>query len=89
MPAPAAQARLDHFLCIEFPGLLDGGQLQLFLGAEVGEQPALAHGQLGGQPADAETVQAVYRGQVRGGPENRGPGPGAVAGCSWWHKHIV
>ena len=37
--------------------------LQLFLGTEVGEQPALRQSQLGRQPADAQPLQAVPAGQ--------------------------
>ncbi len=63
-------SRCDHLPCVALPGLLDRGQLQVFLGAEVCEQAALAHGQLGGQPPDAKAVQAVDGGQVGGGPQD-------------------
>ena len=57
MPGTGSQAGRDHLLNVALPGLLDRRQLQVLLGAEVGEQPALAHGQLAGQPPDAEAVQ--------------------------------
>jgi GNAT superfamily N-acetyltransferase len=38
-----SQRGCDDFVDVALPGRLDGGQLQVLHGAEVGEQPALAH----------------------------------------------
>src|SRR5207247_10974211 len=73
------QAGRDHLLNVTLPGLLDRRQLQVFLRAEVGEQPALAHGQLAGQPPDAEPVQSLDRGKVGGSPHDSATRLGAMA----------
>ncbi len=60
------QRRVDHFEVKDAVGLLDGGQLQFLLGAEMRVQPALGDAERLGQPADAKTFEALDRGQRHG-----------------------
>src|SRR6202034_3823515 len=73
------QTRLDDLRYVPRAALLDGGHLEVLLGSEVGEQAALAHGQLGGEPADGQPVEAVDGGHVGGCREDGLPGPGSMA----------
>jgi hypothetical protein len=52
-------------------GGVDGRELQLLLGAEVGEQPALAHPELAREAADGQAFEALDRGEVGSGLEDR------------------
>src|SRR5271165_2925306 len=45
-------------------------QLELLLGAKVGEQPALGHGQCLGEPADAQALEPIAAGHAEGPLEN-------------------
>ena len=54
---------------------VDGGELQLFLGAEMSKEAALAHLQLVGQTADGEAFEPFQRGDVDGPLEDALPGP--------------
>src|SRR5215207_295662 len=58
----------------------DRRQLQLLLGAEMGEEAALAHPQLGREAADRQPLQALDGGEVDGAVENRRPRLLALAG---------
>ena len=60
-------------------GGVDRRQLQLLLGAEVGEQAALAHVQLGREAADRQALQALDGGEVGGRLEDRLAGRVAAA----------
>ena len=73
-----AQGRLDHRRAEALRGGADRRQLQLLLGAEVGEEAALAHPQLGGEAADRQPLQALGRGEVDRAVEDRGAGLGAL-----------
>ena len=64
--------RIDDLGDEELGRVLDGRQLQLFLGAEVGEQPALAHPGRLRQPADRKGIEAFLGRQCRGDLEDRG-----------------
>jgi hypothetical protein len=55
----------------DVPGGLDGGELQLFLGAEVRVEPALAHPDVRGEVADRDAFEAIDCGQVGRGAEDR------------------
>ena len=77
-----AQRRLDHRGAEALGGGGDRRQLQLLLGAEVGEEAALAHPQLGGEAADRQPLQPLDRGEVDGAVEDRGAGLGAL-GRGW------
>ena len=57
------RGRFDHEPGEDGAGPLDRGQLQLLLGAEVGEQSALAHPHGVRQPGDREAAEPVDRGQ--------------------------
>src|SRR5919199_122235 len=63
-PPPCAEGRADDLAYEDFARGLDGGELQVLLGAEVGEEPALTHPHLGRQPADGQTFQALRRSYV-------------------------
>ena len=52
-------------------GGFDRRQLQLLLGAEVREQAALAHAELGGEATDGQALESLDRSQVGGGLEDR------------------
>ena len=58
---------LDEALCRG----LHRGELEFLLGAEVGEQPALAHAKLAGQAADGQALEPVARSQVDRAIEDR------------------
>ena len=62
-------------------GRAHGGDLQLLLGAEVREQPALAHLQLGREAADREPLEALDRRDVDRGGEDRAAGAVAADAC--------
>ena len=68
-------------------GRLDRRQLQLLLGAEMGEQAALAHPHRVGQPADREPVDALDRGELCGLAQDRVAAAftvaAALAGSGW------
>ncbi|HEX2125129.1 MAG TPA: hypothetical protein VHF45_01050, partial [Thermoleophilaceae bacterium] len=71
---PAARqvpGRLDDVLDEAPAGGVDRRELQFLLRTEVGEQTALAHAELRGEPPDREPLEALHRGQVRGGLEDR------------------
>jgi len=57
--AGVAPAAADDALDEDLAGGVDGGQLEVGLGPEVGEQPALADAELGREPADREPLEAL------------------------------
>ena len=61
----------DHAVDEDRRGGAHGRDLQLLLRAEVGEQPALAHLELGRQAADRQALEALDGGDVDGGGEDR------------------
>src|SRR5581483_7573441 len=75
-PRRLLQRRPDHVLFENLPRHLDRRHLQLLLGAEVREQPALAHLQFVCQPPDTEAFQPLHRCQVHRHAQN--PLPGAL-----------
>ena len=60
------QRRIYDFKVKDTVRLLDGGQLQFLLGAEMRVQPALGDAERFGQPADAQTFEALDGGQRHG-----------------------
>jgi hypothetical protein len=54
-------------------GRAHGRDLELLLGAEVREEAALAHVELGGQAPDREALEALDRSDVHRGAEDRAP----------------
>jgi hypothetical protein len=60
------QGRLDHGGDEDGAGRPDRGELELLLGAEVGDQAALADRELGGQPPDGDAFEALDGGDVDG-----------------------
>lgn len=63
-PCGLGQCRANHVSDENLPRHLHRSQLQLFLGAEVGEQAALAHFELIRQAADGQALQPFHRGQI-------------------------
>ena len=70
-PGSAAAGGVDDLGDEDLARRGDRGELQLLLGAEVGEQPALAHVQLGREPADRQPFEAFDGGEVDRGREDR------------------
>ncbi len=68
------EARPQHLLDEDARRLLDRGQLELLLGAEVREEPALADAEVGGEPLQGHRVQPVRGCQARGPAEDRTAG---------------
>ena len=62
---------LDDVRVEDLPGGVHGRELQLFLGAEVRVEAALAHPDVGGEVADGDALEAVDRGEVRGRAQDR------------------
>jgi hypothetical protein len=69
------ERRCDHHRDEAVGGGGDRGQLQVELRAEVGEEAALAHPQIGGEAADRQALEALDRGEVDGATQDRGAGP--------------
>ena len=78
-PRGSGRCGLDHLLGEQRTGRLDGGQLELLLGAEVREEAALAHPDRLGQAADREAAEALDRRELRGFTEDRVTAAAAVA----------
>jgi hypothetical protein len=65
--------------------LIERGQLQLLLGAKAADQPALAHAEPIGQPADAESLEADDRRELHGGGKRLSSRACDLRGGSaWW-----
>ena len=79
MPCGSGRRRLDHLLGEQRTGRLDGGQLELLLGAEVREEAALAHPDRLGKPADREAAEPLDRRELRRLTQNRVAAAPAVA----------
>ncbi len=84
--------RLDHLVDVDPGGGADGGELQLLLGAEQGEDTALAQGQLRGQPSQGQRLQSLHRRDLRGPGQDQASGlvaaldsvvRPAVLACGW------
>ena len=69
---------LDHLLLEDRAGRVDRGQLQLLLGAEVREEPALAHADRVGQARERQPVEPVDGRQPGRLAEDRGTAALAV-----------
>jgi len=57
-------SRERHFFDKNLARHLDRGELQFFLGAEMGEEAALAHSELLGEGADGKTFEALSGGDI-------------------------
>ena len=62
--------RARHLINKNLASHFDGGELQLFLGAKMGEESALAHAQLFGERADGKTFQTLSRGDIDSASED-------------------
>jgi hypothetical protein len=71
--------RLEHLRGEERARGLDGGELQLLLGAEVGEKTALTHPDRVGEPGDREPAKTLNCREPRCLVEDRSPAALAVA----------
>ena len=69
-PAPLPEGGDHHGLDEPVGGDLQHLQLQVFLGAEVGEQAALGETELPGQRGEAEAFEAVARRETEGRVED-------------------
>jgi hypothetical protein len=69
---------LDHQLLEDRARRIDRGQLQLLLGAEVREQPALAHADRIGQARERQTIEPFNGRQARRLVQDRGTAALAV-----------
>ena len=78
-PVGGSRGRLDHLLGEEGARRLDRGELELLLGAEVGEEPALAHPDGVRQSADRKPADALDRGESCGFAQDRVTAALAVA----------
>lgn len=65
------ESGFDDFLNEDRARRFDGGHLQVFFGAEVCEEAALAHGKLSGETADRQAFEAFGRGDMHGRFEDR------------------
>ena len=54
------QAREDHLVNIDLSGMLDRRQLQVLLGAEVGEESAFAHREVGGESTKGQALETLH-----------------------------
>src|SRR4030081_2572056 len=70
-----AETRLEHLLRKEPSRLLDSRQLQLLLGAEVGEQAALADAELAREALKRDLLHPFGGGELSRPAEDRLPGP--------------
>ena len=71
MPFLAAERGRDRLVVEHAPGRAHGGELQLLLGAEMGEQAALAHAQVAGQAGDREVLEPFGGGELHRTAEDR------------------
>ena len=78
-PGGGGRRGLDHLLPEEDARRLDRRELELLLGAEMGEEAALAHADRLGQAADREPADALDGGELCSLAENRVPAALAVA----------
>jgi 4-oxalocrotonate tautomerase len=83
------QAWEDHPVDVDLACVLDGGELQLFFRAEVGEQTALAHREVGGKPAQRQPLEAVDARDRRCGVEDALPGGLSARGLRWHNACIA
>lgn len=58
-PRLVGQARHDHLVDVDLACMLDGSELQLLFRAEMGEQATLAHGEVGGEPAQRQPLETL------------------------------
>src|SRR6266851_190465 len=72
------KSRAQHLLDEDGPRRLHGGELEVLLGAEVCEQAALAHLELGRQPAYRQAFETVGRSDVNRDAKDRLAGPVAA-----------
>ena len=79
LAARGGERRPDHRVDEPAAGVLERLQLELLLGAEVGEQPALAHLGALGELADGEALEPDLRGDLQRLVEDRGLGVLALA----------
>ena len=80
--AGAGAAPADHLVDEDVAGRVDRGELKLDLGAEVGEQAALADAEIRCEPADREALEPLLGGDLDRAGKNRVPGlltPGPAA----------
>jgi hypothetical protein len=75
---PLPQGRPDDLIGEPGRGMLEDFYLQGFLGAEMGEQPALGEPKVVGQAADGEARQADLAGEAGGVAEDALAGGGAL-----------
>jgi hypothetical protein len=68
--------------------LLHGGQLELFLGAEMRKEAALAHAKLFGERANGEAFEALHGSDIHGAGEDGFAGAHA-AGLSAGHDFLA
>jgi hypothetical protein len=67
--------RRDHLAHEQLGRVIDGGELELLLGAEVSEEAALAHPGRFREPADRQRLEALFGREGGGGVEDRLPRP--------------
>ena len=66
-----APRRLDHLADEELRCVIHGRELELLLGAEVGEEAALAHAGRLGEPADRQRLETFLGRERRGRLQDR------------------
>ena len=81
-PCRSGERGSDDDVLVDLLRRLDRRELELLLGAEVCEQPALAHADVAGQARDRQPLDAVGRGQPGGGVEDRSPASLAVGAAA-------
>jgi len=72
--------RQDHLRLDPVDGRIQHGQLQCFLGTEMGEQPAFGHAKPTSQRADGQSAETLDAGNIQAFVENGGAGLFALAG---------
>src|SRR5882672_3027071 len=83
-PARLRKRRREHFFLEQLLGLLEREDLQVFLGAEVGEEPALRKTEPRSERSDRQTLQADLARQADGLLEDHRPGL-----LSFAHRTII